>query len=86
MFFLVLCYYIGFLCNRSNCLDKIGKELRTHYQKPTFLPTVSTSSSIDWIFMGGSGLGASMHVRIHMIISGFIKHMLSVVASRANIT
>ena len=37
-------------------------ELRRHYQRPYFLPADSESSNIDWIFMGGAGEGANIHV------------------------
>ena len=38
------------------------KLLRKHYEQPKFLPDDSESSTLDWIFMGGSGYGGSMHV------------------------
>ena len=50
--------------NRSNCHPEIAKELRKHYQRPYFLPEDSESSNIDWIFMGGPGPGAFIHVSI----------------------
>lgn len=51
-------WYIGW----SNCVEKVQSKLRKHYQRPDFLPDDSESSSLDWIFMGGSGTGASMHI------------------------
>uniref|UniRef100_A0A069DMI1 Cupin like domain containing protein n=1 Tax=Clytia hemisphaerica TaxID=252671 RepID=A0A069DMI1_9CNID len=51
-------WYIGW----SNCLPRIQTILRRHYQRPAFLPVDSESSSLDWIFMGGSGRGAMMHI------------------------
>ena len=47
---------------RSNCVDHVQTKLRKHYERPRFLPDDSESSSLDWIFMGGSGTGAMMHV------------------------
>lgn len=47
---------------RSNCIPKVQNILRKHYSRPAFLPDDSESSSLDWIFMGGSGNGALMHV------------------------
>lgn len=47
---------------RSNCDRRVMEELRKHYERPTFLPDDSVSSSIDWIFMGGAGPGAGLHV------------------------
>lgn len=40
----------------------IAKILRSHYQRPYFLPEDSESIPTDWIFLGGSGPGAHMHV------------------------
>ncbi|KAI1301703.1 hypothetical protein HDE_03174 [Halotydeus destructor] len=51
-------WYIGW----SNCNPDVAAELRRHYQRPHFLPLESESSAIDWIFMGHSGQGASMHM------------------------
>uniref|UniRef100_A0A182PJR8 Cupin-like domain-containing protein n=1 Tax=Anopheles epiroticus TaxID=199890 RepID=A0A182PJR8_9DIPT len=51
-------WYFGW----SNCDPAIVKVLREHYQRPYFLPTDSENSAIDWVFMGGPGLGAHMHV------------------------
>ena len=55
----LFCYLI-FL--RSNCDPAVREELRTHYQLPYFLPTQSETSEEDWIFMGGPGPGAQIHV------------------------
>ncbi|XP_033733589.1 uncharacterized protein LOC117322749 isoform X2 [Pecten maximus] len=46
----------------SNCHPGVSSVLREHYQKPYFLPNDSESSALDWIFMGGTGLGAFIHL------------------------
>ncbi|RZC35771.1 bifunctional arginine demethylase and lysyl-hydroxylase JMJD6, partial [Asbolus verrucosus] len=51
-------WYIGW----SNCNDKVGKILRQHYEIPHFLPNTSENIALNWIFMGGPGQGAHMHV------------------------
>ncbi|XP_050393957.1 uncharacterized protein LOC126811934 [Patella vulgata] len=51
-------WYFGW----SNCHEGIAKILRSHYERPYFIPKDSESSTIDWMFMGGSGLGAFMHL------------------------
>ncbi|XP_041780351.1 uncharacterized protein LOC121597995 [Anopheles merus] len=51
-------WYFGW----SNCDPAIVNVLRKHYQRPYFLPADSENSAIDWVFMGGPGLGAHMHV------------------------
>ncbi|XP_023231587.1 uncharacterized protein LOC111631561 [Centruroides sculpturatus] len=51
-------WYIGW----SNCNPEVASILRQHYSRPFFLPDDSESSAIDWIFMGYSGQGASMHL------------------------
>lgn len=51
-------WYVGW----SNCNPDIASVLRKHYARPHFLPDESESSAIDWIFMGYSGQGASMHL------------------------
>ncbi|XP_063702074.1 uncharacterized protein LOC134832105 [Culicoides brevitarsis] len=51
-------WYFGW----SNCDREIAQELRKHYGRPYFLPELSENNAVDWIFMGGSGLGAHMHV------------------------
>ncbi|CAB3374486.1 Hypothetical predicted protein [Cloeon dipterum] len=49
-------WYIGW----SNCDPRVAEELRRHYQRPEFLP--EDISATDWIFMGGPGPGAAMHL------------------------
>lgn len=51
-------WYIGW----SNCNKDVRNKLRQHYDRPYFLPNNSESSTIDWIFMGGSGPGALIHL------------------------
>ena len=51
-------WYVGW----SNCHDHVSKILRTHYQRPYFLPEDSEMSKLDWIFMGTPGYGANLHV------------------------
>uniref|UniRef100_A0A182IS25 Cupin-like domain-containing protein n=1 Tax=Anopheles atroparvus TaxID=41427 RepID=A0A182IS25_ANOAO len=51
-------WYFGW----SNCDPAIVKVLREHYDRPYFLPPDSENNAIDWVFMGGPGLGAHMHV------------------------
>lgn len=51
-------WYIGW----SNCDPRVADILRKHYSRPHFLPADSESSAIDWIFMGWSGHGASVHL------------------------
>lgn len=51
-------WYFGW----SNCDPAVREELRTHYQLPYFLPTQSETSEEDWIFMGGPGPGAQIHI------------------------
>lgn len=53
-------WYFGW----SNCNEDVARILRKHYGRPYFLPKTSENNAIDWIFMGGSGLGAHMHVRV----------------------
>lgn len=52
-------WYFGW----SNCNEDVAQILRKHYGRPYFLPKTSENNAIDWIFMGGAGLGAHMHVR-----------------------
>lgn len=52
-------WYIGW----SNCNDKAGQILSQHYERPYFLPESSENMALSWIFMGGPGHGAHMHVR-----------------------
>lgn len=54
-------WYIGW----SNCNDAAGKILRKHYDRPYFLPETSENMALNWIFMGGPGYGAHMHVRYY---------------------
>lgn len=49
---------------RSNCHSDVATVLRQHYNRPYFLPVDSESSQVDWIFMGGPGLGAFVHVSV----------------------
>ncbi|XP_022089322.1 bifunctional arginine demethylase and lysyl-hydroxylase PSR-like [Acanthaster planci] len=51
-------WYFGW----SNCDPLVAAELRRHYQRPYFLPDSSESSALDWIFMGGAGRGAGIHL------------------------
>lgn len=51
-------WYFGW----SNCNENIASQLRKHYDRPYFLPKSSEVNAIDWIFMGGRGLGAHMHL------------------------
>lgn len=51
-------WYIGW----SNCDEEVRKELRKHYSKPYFLPSDSEHSETDWMFMGGVGPGANLHM------------------------
>ncbi|XP_062620012.1 uncharacterized protein LOC134281590 [Saccostrea cucullata] len=51
-------WYIGW----SNCHSEVSAILRQHYNRPYFLPADSESSSVDWMFMGGPGLGAFVHL------------------------
>lgn len=51
-------WYIGW----SNCNDEVGKVLSRYYKRPYFLPDTSENMALNWIFMGGAGFGAHMHV------------------------
>lgn len=51
-------WYIGW----SNCNDEVGKVLSSYYKRPYFLPNTSENMALNWIFMGGAGFGAHMHV------------------------
>lgn len=53
-------WYIGW----SNCNNKAGKILRQYYDVPYFLPNITENIALNWIFMGGPGPGAQMHVGI----------------------
>ena len=41
---------------------KVMRIIRKHYKRPEFIPDDSESSELDWIFVGGHGKGAQMHV------------------------
>ncbi|XP_072043549.1 bifunctional arginine demethylase and lysyl-hydroxylase JMJD6-like [Amphiura filiformis] len=51
-------WYIGW----SNCDQRVQTELRKHYERPYFIPPTSESSALDWMFMGGPGPGADIHI------------------------
>jgi len=51
-------WYVGW----SNCVPSVMKIFRQYYERPVFLPPNSESSHTDWIFMGGHGFGAGIHV------------------------
>ncbi|XP_069757536.1 uncharacterized protein [Narcine bancroftii] len=51
-------WYIGW----SNCDSSAATILRQHYKRPYFIPAISESSKMDWIFMGVPGHGAHMHI------------------------
>ncbi|XP_026738372.1 uncharacterized protein LOC113506432 [Trichoplusia ni] len=51
-------WYVGW----STCYDEETRKLRTFYNRPYFLPKTAESDMVDWIFMGGPGQGAHMHV------------------------
>ncbi|XP_013138834.1 PREDICTED: uncharacterized protein LOC106103597 [Papilio polytes] len=51
-------WYVGW----STCYDEETRRLRQYYNRPYFLPRTAESDTIDWIFMGGPGQGAHMHV------------------------
>nr|CAH7737793.1 unnamed protein product [Callosobruchus chinensis] len=53
-------WYVGW----SNCNDNAGKVLQQYYSKPYFLGNNSENIALSWIFMGGPGYGAQMHVCI----------------------
>lgn len=53
-------WYVGW----NNCNDDAGKILQQYYEKPYFLSNISENIAMSWIFMGGPGQGAHMHVRI----------------------
>ena len=47
---------------RSNCDPIVRDELRKYYSKPGFIPDDAETGDQDWIFMGGPGPGAPIHV------------------------
>ncbi|XP_063360705.1 uncharacterized protein LOC134649805 [Cydia amplana] len=51
-------WYVGW----STCLDGETRALREYYSRPYFLPRAAESDATDWLFMGGPGQGAHMHV------------------------
>jgi hypothetical protein len=52
-------WYIGW----SNCDPTVKAVLRKHYRQPLFLPrSAAESDDLDWIFMGGAGPGAFIHL------------------------
>ncbi|XP_031571848.1 bifunctional arginine demethylase and lysyl-hydroxylase JMJD6-like [Actinia tenebrosa] len=51
-------WYFGW----SNCDPVVREKLREHYQLPYFLPLDTETSQQDWLFMGGPGLGAQIHI------------------------
>ncbi|XP_047525453.1 uncharacterized protein LOC125063198 isoform X1 [Pieris napi] len=51
-------WYVGW----STCYDEETRKLRSYYSRPYFLPKTAESDMVDWIFMGGPGQGAHMHV------------------------
>ncbi|XP_038223070.1 uncharacterized protein LOC119840502 [Zerene cesonia] len=51
-------WYVGW----STCYDEETRKLRAYYSRPYFLPRTAESDMVDWIFMGGPGQGAHMHV------------------------
>ena len=53
--------------HRSNCDVKVMKIIRKHYKRPEFIPDDSESSELDWIFVGGHGKGAQMHVSLAFV-------------------
>lgn len=58
-------WYIGW----SNCQDSAALEMRSLYSRPYFLPKTSGEpTATDWIFMGGPGKGAHLHVSENLIL------------------
>ncbi|XP_049866815.1 uncharacterized protein LOC126367362 [Pectinophora gossypiella] len=51
-------WYVGW----STCYDEETRRLRSYYSRPYFLPRTAESDMVDWVFMGGPGQGAHMHV------------------------
>ncbi|KAJ2952153.1 hypothetical protein O0L34_g4433 [Tuta absoluta] len=51
-------WYVGW----STCYDDETRRLRGYYTRPYFLPPTAESDMVDWVFMGGPGQGAHMHV------------------------
>ena len=51
-----------FVSYRSNCDPVVRNELRKYYNRPYFIPQDAETGDLDWIFMGGPGPGAPIHV------------------------
>ncbi|XP_073942592.1 uncharacterized protein isoform X1 [Choristoneura fumiferana] len=51
-------WYVGW----STCFEAETAALRGYYSRPYFLPPAAESDAVDWLFMGGPGQGAHMHV------------------------
>ncbi|CAG9865353.1 unnamed protein product [Phyllotreta striolata] len=51
-------WYVGW----NNCRDEAGRLLRRYYSAPYFLGDASEGIRTSWIFMGGPGPGAQMHI------------------------
>ncbi|CAH0407209.1 unnamed protein product [Chilo suppressalis] len=51
-------WYVGW----STCYSEESRQLRAFYRRPYFLPRTAESDTLDWLFMGGPGQGAHMHV------------------------
>ncbi|CAH3162777.1 unnamed protein product [Porites lobata] len=47
---------------KSNCDPVIREKLRNYYSKPAFIPDDAETGDQDWIFMGGPGPGAPIHL------------------------
>lgn len=54
-------WYVGW----STCHAEETRQLRRYYNRPYFLPKTAESDMVDWIFMGGPGQGAHMHVSLN---------------------
>ena len=55
---------LSFFFYRSNCDPNVRQILRKYYDKPYFIPHDAETGDQDWIFMGGPGPGAPIHVSI----------------------
>lgn len=53
-------WYVGW----NNCNDEAGRYLKQFYDRPYFLSNMTENIALSWIFMGGPGHGAHMHVSI----------------------
>ena len=56
---------------------KVMKIIRKHYKRPDFIPDDSESSELDWIFVGGHGKGAQMHVSDFSVFSRSLTMVLT---------